>query len=292
MPVIVIGAGPAGLLAAVGASAAGARVVVLEKNAAAGRKLLLTAGGRCNVSHAGSVDELLEHYGPGQGRFLKRALHAFASADLAALLERHGLGLVEDEGGRLYPATMRADDVRRALLQECRRPAVAIRFGEAAAAIERSGRGLAVATAAHGRRRVAGALAGLAVPARVLVRVLQACAIAEDLRAADLDRRRRRLLAERLLASAVTVERLGGWDEAMVTRGGVRLEEVDPATMESRIVPGLFVAGETLDIDGDTGGYNLQAAFSTGLLAGRSAAARRLPRAPASGKVGPDRSRG
>ncbi|GAB4340935.1 MAG: NAD(P)/FAD-dependent oxidoreductase [Desulfobulbaceae bacterium] len=60
--------------------------------------------------------------------------------------------------------------------------------------------------------------------------------------------------------------------EAIVTAGGVELREVDPRTMESKIVKGLYLAGEVLDIQGDTGGYNLQAAFSTGWLAGRSAA--------------------
>lgn len=63
-----------------------------------------------------------------------------------------------------------------------------------------------------------------------------------------------------------------GFDEAIVTAGGVDTREVDPRTMESRKVEGLFFAGEVLDIQGDTGGYNLQAAFSTGWLAGRSAA--------------------
>jgi hypothetical protein len=53
----------------------------------------------------------------------------------------------------------------------------------------------------------------------------------------------------------------------------VDLREVNPGTMESRLVPGLFFAGEVLDLDGDTGGYNLQAAFTTGFLAGRGAAA-------------------
>ncbi|MFW6323972.1 MAG: NAD(P)/FAD-dependent oxidoreductase, partial [Desulfovibrionales bacterium] len=61
------------------------------------------------------------------------------------------------------------------------------------------------------------------------------------------------------------------FDEAIVTSGGVNLREIDPRTMESRLVKGLFVVGELLDLDGDTGGYNLQAAFSTGWLAGRSA---------------------
>lgn len=60
--------------------------------------------------------------------------------------------------------------------------------------------------------------------------------------------------------------------EAIITAGGVRLREVDPRTLESRIVPGLFFAGEILDLQADTGGYNLQAAFSTGWLAGRAAA--------------------
>jgi len=60
--------------------------------------------------------------------------------------------------------------------------------------------------------------------------------------------------------------------EEFVTCGGVRLEEVDMATMESRICPGLFLAGEVLDIDGVTGGYNFQAAWTTGWQAGRAMA--------------------
>ena len=61
-------------------------------------------------------------------------------------------------------------------------------------------------------------------------------------------------------------------EEAIVTRGGVSVKEVDPRTMESRRMPGLYCAGEMLDVDGVTGGYNLQAAFSTGYCAGRAAA--------------------
>jgi predicted Rossmann fold flavoprotein len=61
-------------------------------------------------------------------------------------------------------------------------------------------------------------------------------------------------------------------EEAMVTRGGVSLKEINPRTMESRLIRGLYFAGEMLDVDADTGGFNLQAAFSTGYLAGESAA--------------------
>ena len=63
-----------------------------------------------------------------------------------------------------------------------------------------------------------------------------------------------------------------GFDEAMVTLGGVSLKEINPRTMASRLIPGLYFAGEVLDLAGDTGGFNLQVAFSTGFLAGQSAA--------------------
>ena len=64
----------------------------------------------------------------------------------------------------------------------------------------------------------------------------------------------------------------GGWEDAIVTAGGVSLKDIDPRTMASRRVENLYFAGEVVDLDGDTGGYNLQIAFSTGWLAGESAA--------------------
>jgi predicted flavoprotein YhiN len=63
-----------------------------------------------------------------------------------------------------------------------------------------------------------------------------------------------------------------GYERCVITAGGVSLEEVAPKTLESKLVPGLYLAGEVLDLDADTGGYNLQTAFSTGYLAGISAA--------------------
>lgn len=67
-------------------------------------------------------------------------------------------------------------------------------------------------------------------------------------------------------------KRLRGFEEAIVTRGGVSVKEINPSTMESRIMPGLYFAGEMIDVDATTGGFNLQIAFSTGALAGSSAA--------------------
>lgn len=79
---------------------------------------------------------------------------------------------------------------------------------------------------------------------------------------------------ERLLALTkafrVTLTGLRGYNEAIVTQGGVSVKEVNPSTMESKQMPGLFFAGEVLDLDGVTGGFNLQIAWSTGMLAGRS----------------------
>jgi hypothetical protein len=82
----------------------------------------------------------------------------------------------------------------------------------------------------------------------------------------------RRKLRMWLKAFHLDVSGHQSFNEAMVTAGGVSTKEIDPRTMASRLVKGLYFAGEVLDIDGDTGGYNLQAAFSTGFLAGQSAA--------------------
>ena len=88
----------------------------------------------------------------------------------------------------------------------------------------------------------------------------------------QLTREERHRLLELLQALPFTVTGARPIAEAIVTAGGVCVNEVDPRTMESKKVAGLYLAGEVLDIDGNTGGFNLQAAFSTGYLAGRSAA--------------------
>ena len=91
-------------------------------------------------------------------------------------------------------------------------------------------------------------------------------------RAGQLPRAVRDRLAAYLYELRLTLARPRPIEEAMVTAGGVSVREVDPRSMASRLVPGLFIAGEMLDVDGPSGGYNLQAAFSTGWLAGEAAA--------------------
>lgn len=87
----------------------------------------------------------------------------------------------------------------------------------------------------------------------------------------DLTREERKRAGALLRNLTVTVVGTTGYEDAVVTAGGVCVNEVSPATMESKIVKGLFFAGEVLDVDGYTGGYNLQIAFSTGYLAGKNA---------------------
>ena len=124
------------------------------------------------------------------------------------------------------------------------------------------------------RALVRNLLAELGLPRRMAERF---CALAEvdpATTASTLRREAREALVTQASSFPVTVTSLGGWDRAMVTAGGVDTAEVEPATMESKLLPGLFFAGEVLDVDGDTGGFNLQAAFSTAAAAARAMAAR------------------
>jgi predicted Rossmann fold flavoprotein len=127
-----------------------------------------------------------------------------------------------------------------------------------------------ICTASPGRQ-VHSLLGGL-MPKRLAEVLMSLAACSGETRAAQLTRTCRQRLATGLGGESFQVERLGTLEEAMASRGGIALDEVDGKTMMSRLIPGLFCAGEALDVDGDTGGYNLQAAFSTGWLAGLSAA--------------------
>jgi predicted Rossmann fold flavoprotein len=133
------------------------------------------------------------------------------------------------------------------------------------------------AIAASGTRQVKTVLSGLPLPERLVKRLLELTGSAPDLTCSQLPGKVRQEIIASLTGFPFTVLRLGGFGEAMVTRGGVSLREINPKTMESKITPGLYIIGELLDIDGDTGGYNLQAAFSSGMLAARSIALRFHP---------------
>ena len=110
-------------------------------------------------------------------------------------------------------------------------------------------------------------LAKYPIPERLNRKLLKISGIPDDLKCAHFSAARRAALVTNCTEFPLVVAALGDYKIAMVTRGGIALDGVNAKTMESKTVPGLFFAGEVLDIDGDTGGYNMQAAFSTGYLA-------------------------
>ncbi len=133
--------------------------------------------------------------------------------------------------------------------------------------------GLAGRFAARPGRPVQAALVGLLhkklIPAVLKVAGVTPATPAGDLDAADLDR-----IVATLRDWRFDAEDTAGWAGAQVTAGGIDTADVDPGTLESRLVPGLFLAGEVLDVDGDCGGFNLQWAWSSGYVAGEEAARR------------------
>jgi predicted Rossmann fold flavoprotein len=127
------------------------------------------------------------------------------------------------------------------------------------------------AEARQGRRSIV-SLVPDELPRRLAECLIAAAAIPPDRIGPELSRDERRRLVFALKALALPIVGTLGFAKAEVTTGGIALEEIDPKTLESRRVPGLHIAGEILDLDGLIGGYNFQAAWSTGWLAGESAA--------------------
>ncbi|PKG33371.1 NAD(P)/FAD-dependent oxidoreductase, partial [Methanoregula sp.] len=128
-------------------------------------------------------------------------------------------------------------------------------------------RDLAGLLLSQGTRLIRTAMAGLHLPDRLLRKILELSGVPDDLTCAHLTAQQRKEIVTRCTEFPFVITRLGDFSIAMATRGGIALEHVNQKTMESKLVPGLFFAGEVLDIDGDTGGYNIQAAFSTGYAA-------------------------
>ncbi|MFP4258077.1 MAG: NAD(P)/FAD-dependent oxidoreductase [Desulfovermiculus sp.] len=413
-PIIVIGAGPAGLMAAGQAAAHGARVVLLEKMPKPALKLGLTGKGRCNLTNTAPVHEFIQAFGP-QGRFLHPAFSRFFSTQLREFLENLGVPTHVERGGRVFPASEDAPLVARTLVNWARSQGVEIRTRTRVSAIATSydriagvyvqeggerpslvhagqvilatggasypgtgstGEGYDLARClGHTVQPISPALVPLEVAEKETVRQVQGLSLRNvrvfaesrgkklgsefgemlfthfglsgpvilslsqevtraweegeevkvhidlkpaldeqkldarlvrdfqdrgkqhlktvlkgllpsglipicleqaglsgDKTASQLTARERKVLRTWLKDLSFTVSGPRSFAEAIVTAGGVSLREVDPRSMQSKLVQGLYLAGEVLDLAGTTGGYNLQAAFSTGWLAGRSTA--------------------
>src|ERR1700730_11947708 len=113
--VVVVGAGAAGLMAAIHAAERGRRVLLLEKNRKPGVKILMSGGTRCNITHATDNRGIVEAYGP-PGKFLHSALAALSVQDSVALFEAEGAATKVEDTGKVFPVSNKAIDVLNALL--------------------------------------------------------------------------------------------------------------------------------------------------------------------------------
>ncbi len=124
--IIIIGAGPAGLMAAISAADRGADVLLLEKKDRPGRKLAITGKGRCNISNAAPLRETLDHFFPN-GKFLYQAFGQFFTPELTRFFETRKVPLKTERGGRIFPVSDKAADVVNALVDTAKKKGVIIR---------------------------------------------------------------------------------------------------------------------------------------------------------------------
>ena len=406
--VIVIGAGAAGMLAAIAAAREGAAVELWEQNEKLGKKLFITGKGRCNVTNACDMEELLGSV-VSNSKFLYSSFYGFTNQDMMDLLEQAGLRLKVERGNRVFPQSAKSSDVISALSALLRQAGVRVCLNQKAEGLaveEGVCKGVRCGGRIQTADRVIVATGGLSYPATgstgdglkwaadsghrltelspalvpfevketetvkelqglslknieavvydgkkelyrefgemlfthfgvsgpVLLSASSFCAKAirkrplrlvidlkpalsweqlderilrdfsdsrnkqfknalnhlypsklipviidrssvdPDKKVNEITREERRGLAEATKALEFTLTGLRGYKEAIITQGGISVKDVNPSTMESKKIRGLYFAGEILDLDAVTGGFNLQIAWSTGWAAGKAAA--------------------
>lgn len=402
--VVVIGGGPAGVMAAGRAAEKGARVALVEKNDKIGRKLLMTGNGRCNITQAEFEDaKLIEKYGKN-GKFLTSSFTIFGVHRVMDFFEKRNLKLKIEKTGKIFPDNDKASDVIDTLYGYLHDNGVTTLFGNEVVNIDMEGKEISriilkkgeitaknyvIATGGRsyphtgstgkgydwaeklghtvrdpkpalvpinaknswlesaqgislGRvalnvyqggkkkfsqtgdmifthfgisgpvvlnisrqigellekgevkilidlkpqlsvekldevlqhefyknsvKKLANTLGDFYAP-KLFELLLQVCGLDATKQLARISKEERKKIVKFSKELEIEVDSLLGFDRAMITSGGVSVREVDPKTMRSKIVSNLFFAGEILDLDGPTGGYNLQICWSTGYVAG------------------------
>ncbi|TRZ67048.1 MAG: aminoacetone oxidase family FAD-binding enzyme, partial [Methanothrix sp.] len=140
---IIVGAGPAGLFCAINAYEKGRKILVLEKKRSPGRKLLVSGSGHCNITHDGDMQAFLDHYGD-HGRFIRPAILGFTNRDLISFFEARELAMTRVESGKVFPETMRSEDVLAVLIRECGSGNVQLRCGQRVSSLTRNEDGFGV----------------------------------------------------------------------------------------------------------------------------------------------------
>ena len=405
--VIIIGGGAAGLLAGIAAATYGAEVTIIEKMRVPGKKMLITGKGRCNITNAGELQDIIKNL-PGNGRFLNSALRLFSNDDIVCLLECNGLETKVERGNRVFPVSDKAKDVVDTLVKiytdlggklitDCKVTEITVKDGVATGvkttnghftadkvilcaggasypgtgsdgggaklaakvghsivplkpslvplvsdyayvedlqglslrnvratlygdgkkltddfgemlfthfgvsgpiilslsnmAAEALSKGMEVELAidlkpalneekldariqrdftTYSRKQLVNGMKDL-LPQRLIPVVCDMAYLDEEKFINQVSREERKRLVDTLKRFVVPITGTRPIAEAIVTAGGVSVKEINPKTMESKLINGLYFAGEVMDVDGYTGGFNLQAAFSSGYAAGVAA---------------------
>ena len=415
MKVVVIGGGPAGMIAAITAAKQNNEVILLEKNKMLGKKLLITGKGRCNITSSLDIDEFIKNV-PGNGRFLYSCFENYTNQDIIQMLKQNGVEVKEERGNRIFPVSDKSIDVRDAFERELRKNKVTIRKETIVENIlQKDGRVIGVKLSngekinadkvilATGGKSYPGTgstgdgykmvkelghtitdikaslvpltafkdslelckeLQGLSLrnvgiqiidktlnkkiyedfgemifthfgisgptilsssshllryknineklkngeielsidlkpalseeklntrilrdfeanknkeiknslnellPQKLIMPVIRLLGIDENKKVNSITKEERMKLVKLLKNLKITIAGFRPIEEAIITAGGISIKEINPKTMESKLIQGLYFAGEIIDVDAYTGGFNLQIAYSTGYTAG------------------------
>ncbi len=403
--IIVIGGGPAGMLAAVSASGDDTKVILLEKNEKLGKKLFITGKGRCNITNSTDTSVIMKNIMTNP-KFMYSALEAYDNTDICRDIESEGCKVKEERGGRMFPVSDHSSDVIRALSNMLDKAGVEVRLRSEVKKVVKTESGFEILFASGGKENADACviatggvsyaatgstgdgfefakafghtvtelhpslvplvtsdgwckdLQGLSLkntglkmysagkliyedfgemmfthfgitgpmilsassyyykrksedviihldlkpaltedvlderilreisdnhekhfinmlpallPAKLIPVIARMSGIEEHKKCGDIKKEERKKLVHLLKDLEIHVTGTRGFEEAIITKGGISVKEVSPKTMMSKLCDGLFFAGEALDLDALTGGFNLQIAWSTGFLAGRSA---------------------